>query len=124
MPRAVRMKRLGLVAVLALLAFPSTATAGGTVSGATHAVVHAIAEELGSATYWHLQAHCRPTAPSRFGCSFSSTVATGPYAGDPGPSGRVTVTYSHRHYYVGEPRFNKPRELGSPKMPCYRQSGC
>jgi hypothetical protein len=113
-----RVKGLILGAALATLTLPSTALAAGTVSGATRAVIHAINEERGSPGYWQTQASCRSTAPSRFGCSFSSTVAEGPYAGDSGPSGRVTVTYTHGHYYVGEPRYNPPREYGPIHKPC------
>jgi hypothetical protein len=116
--RLARMKGLIFGAALVTLTLPSTALAAGTVSGATHAVIRAITEERGSPSYWRTQASCRSTAPSRFGCSFSSTVAEGPYAGDAGPSGRVTVTYTHRHYYVGEPRYNAPREYGPIHKPC------
>jgi len=96
-------KRLGLMALLALLVYPSTAAADGTVAGAVHAVVQAVAEEGGSAVYYGTpQVHCRHTAPSHFGCSFFNVTR---HLG-----GRVTVTYSHRHYYVGEPRYEAPRE--------------
>lgn len=117
MLHAVRTKRLSLVALLVLLVFPSTAAAGGTAAGAVHAVVHAIAEEGGNVVYYGTtQVHCRPTAPSRFGCSFFNITR---HLG-----GRVTVTYAHRHYYVGEPRYEAPREYGGPAMPCYQQGGC
>lgn len=97
------MKRLSLVALLALLVFPSTAAAGGTVAGAVRAVVHAVAEEGGDAIYYGTpQVHCRHTTPSHFGCSFFNVTR---HLG-----GRVTVTYSHRHYYVSEPRYEAPRE--------------
>ena len=105
MPQAMRTKRLSLMVLLASLVFPATAAAGGsgTAAGAVHAVVQAIAEEGGSAVYYGTpQVHCRPTAPSRFGCSFFNVTR---HLG-----GRVTVTYSHRHYYVGEPRYEAPRE--------------
>lgn len=39
MLRAVRMKRLSLIAILAVFALPATAEAAGSVSGATHAVI-------------------------------------------------------------------------------------
>ncbi len=103
MLQAMWTKRLSLMVLLALLAFPSTAAADGTVAGAVHAVVHAVAEEGGNAVYYGKpQVHCRPTAPSHFGCSFFNVTR---HLG-----GRVTVTYSHRHYYVGEPRYEAPRE--------------
>jgi hypothetical protein len=103
MLHAVRIKRLSLMVLLAALVFPSTAAAGGTAAGAVHAVARAIAEEGGSAVYYGTpQVHCRLTAPSRFGCSFFNVTR---HLG-----GRVTVTYSHRHYYVGEPRYEAPRE--------------
>lgn len=103
MRQAMWTKRLSLVVPLALLVFPATAAAGGTAAGAVHAVVQAIAEEGGSAVYYGTpQVHCRQTARSRFGCSFFNVTR---HLG-----GRVTVTYSHRHYYVGEPRYEAPRE--------------
>ena len=111
------MKRLSLAAILTLLAFPSAAAAGGTVAGAVHAVIHAVAEEGGNVVYYGApQVHCRRTVPSHFGCSFFNLTR---HLG-----GRVTVTYSHRHYYVGEPRYEAPREYGSPTMPCDQLSGC
>jgi hypothetical protein len=117
MLRAVCMNRLSLMALLALLVFPSAAAAGGTVSGAVHAVVRAVAEEGGTAVYNGTpQVRCRSIAPSRFGCSFFNLTR---HLG-----GRVTVTYSHRRYYVGEPRYEKPREYAGPAMPCYQPSGC
>jgi hypothetical protein len=103
MLQAMWTKRLSLMVLLALLVFPSTAVAGGTAEGAVHAVVQAITEEGGSAVYYGTpQVHCRHTTPSHFGCSFFNVTR---HLG-----GRVTVTYSHRHYYVGEPRYEAPRE--------------
>jgi hypothetical protein len=99
------MKRLSLLALLTMLALPSSAAASSSVSGATHAVILAIAEEGGTVVYYGApQVHCRRIAPSRFGCSFFNVTR--------GLGGRVTVTYSHRHYYVGEPRYERPREYG------------
>lgn len=51
MLQAMWTKRPSLMVLLALLAFPSTAAADGTVAGAVHAVVHAVAEEGGNAVY-------------------------------------------------------------------------
>jgi hypothetical protein len=94
-----------LLATVLMLTVPSSAIAAGSVSGATQAVVHAVAEEGGNAVYYGTpQVHCRHTTPSRFGCSFFNLKR------DLG--GRVTVTYRHRHYYVGEPRYEQPHYLG------------
>jgi hypothetical protein len=110
------MKRLSvlmLLAAQAVLGVPVTAVAGGTASGATRAVARAIAEEAVSPGFFQIEAHCRLIAPSRYGCSFRETVREEPYAGEAGPRGRVTVTYRHRHYYVGEPRFDPPPEAAA-----------
>jgi hypothetical protein len=105
------MKRLALIIVAAAsLTVPATAGAsGGTVTGAVHAVAHAVAEE-GGTVYWYgaPQVHCRRTTPNHFGCSFLKILDE---RGD-GPHGRVTVTFSHRHYYVGEPRWEHSEYLG------------
>jgi len=99
------MKRVSLLALLTMLAFPASAVAAGSVSGATHAVISAVAEEGDTVVYYGTpQVHCRHIAPSRFGCSFFNVTR--------GLGGRVTVTYSHRHYYVSEPSYEKPREYG------------
>jgi len=49
---------------------------------------------------------CRPVAPSRFGCSFTRRkyLSSG---GSFNTNGRATVSYIHRHYYVGEPRYEQ-----------------
>jgi hypothetical protein len=107
------MKRLTLtLATVFSLAMPaSVAASGGTVAGAVHAVVRAVAEEGGSAVYYGTpQVHCRRTVPSHFGCSFFNLTR---HLG-----GRVTVTYSHRHYYVGEPRYEAPRQYTPLPKPC------
>jgi hypothetical protein len=106
-----RMKGLIFGVALVTLTLPSTALAAGTVSGATHAVVNAIAEEGGNAVYYGTpQVHCRRTTPSHFGCSFFNLTRE--------LGGRVTVTYMHGHYYVGEPRYEAPREYGPVNKPC------
>ncbi len=88
------------LAAVALCLFPTAALAGATVNGAVHAVVRAVAEEGGTAIYYGTpQVHCRRTAPSRFGCSFLNLTR--------GRSGRVSVSYIHRHYFVGEPRYEQ-----------------
>lgn len=103
MLRAGHIKWLGSAAILALLAFPSTAAAGATVTGAVHAVIHAVAEEGGNVVYYGTpQVHCRRTTPSHFGCGFFNVTR--------GLGGRVTVNYTHSHYHVSEPRYEAPRE--------------
>jgi hypothetical protein len=98
-------KRLSLLVLLTTLALPSSAAANSSVSGATHAVIRAVAEEGGTVVYYGTpQVHCRRIASSRFGCGFFNLTR--------GLGGRVTVTYSRRHYYVGEPRYERPREYG------------
>jgi hypothetical protein len=111
------MKRL--VAPLILLAGvapPAGALAGGTISGANHAVVHALREESEAQTFT-ATAHCRFTGPSRFGCSFVATTLEEGFPCETCPggvqppwefsrTGRVGVTYTHHHYYVGEPRYH------------------
>lgn len=99
------MRRILVTTVLVMLMVPSSAVAAGSVSGATQAVVHAVAEEGGNAVYYGTpQVHCRHTAPSKFGCSFFNLKR------DLG--GRVTVTYTRGHYYVGEPRYEPSHYLG------------
>lgn len=95
------MRRLGIIITTTIaLVLPAPAIAKGTVAGATHAVVRAVAEEGGSAVYYGTpQVHCRLTVPSRFGCSFLNLTR--------GRSGRVSVSYRHGHYYVGEPRYEQ-----------------
>jgi len=109
-------ERLGVVVVTGvLLIVPAVAVAGGTATAASRAVVYAVTEEArenGQPHYYQTSVHCRLIAPSRFGCSFRLVVREGPYAGYAGPHGRVTVTYSHRHYYVGEPRYERSGYLG------------
>lgn len=114
------MKRLTLIlATVFSLAMPaSVAASGGTVAGAVHAVVRAVAEEGGSAVYYGApQVHCRHTTPSRFGCSFFNLTRQ--------RGGRVTVTYSHRHYYVGEARYEpSPEYVPVPKACDITPGGC
>ena len=99
------MRRILLAAGLATLIAPSSALAAGSVAGATQAVVRAVAEEGGNAIYYGIpQVHCRHTAPSKFGCSFFNLNR---HLG-----GRVTVTFTRGHYYVGEPRYEPLHNLG------------
>jgi hypothetical protein len=109
-------QRLALIAAAAaLLIVPTVAFAGGTAGGAQRAAADAVTQEAreeGRPHYYQTSVHCRLIAPSRFGCSFRLTVREGPYTGYAGPHGRVTVTYSHRHYYVGEPRYERAGYLG------------
>jgi hypothetical protein len=95
--------RVALALALSLLALPSSALAAGSANGAVHAVIRAIAEEGGSAVYEGApQVQCRRTGPAKFGCTFLDLRRS--------RHGRVTVTYSHRHYFVGEPRLEPSRE--------------
>jgi integrase len=72
------MKRLGLVAVLALLAFPSTATAGGTVSGATHAAVTRASENLSADDLPPLPERLTPHSLRRTFCSLLYALGEDP----------------------------------------------
>jgi hypothetical protein len=92
--------------VFALTPPASAVAAAPSVSGAVHAVSRAFAEEgYGSPLLPTVQIHCRRIAPSRFGCSFFNT--------ERGRGGRISVTYSHRHYYVGEPRYEQSSQRPS-----------
>jgi hypothetical protein len=112
-----------LLATTAVLGFagiapPADAISRATVTGAVHAVIRAVAEEGGTVMYDSTpQVHCRRTLPSRFGCSFLNIARDS-------LGGRVNVVYKHRHYFVSEAIYEEPRELGSPRMPCYQASGC
>lgn len=101
------MRRLGGIAALAcVLALPAGAFAAGSVIGAVHAVVRAVAEEGGSTVYLGTpQVRCRHTLPSRFGCQFFNLSRR--------LGGRVSVVYAHGHYYVSEPAYERPEFLGS-----------
>jgi hypothetical protein len=97
---------------------PAIAVARASVSGAVRAVEHAVAEEGGTVMYYGTpQVRCRRTLPSRFSCSFLNITRNS-------LAGRVNVLYTHRHYYVSEAIYEEPRELGSPRMPCYQANGC
>lgn len=106
------MKRLSLVLVVAAsLALPAAAIAGASTTGAAHAVTRAIGEEGRTA----VNVHCRRLSRSRITCSFFALYYR---------NGHVTVTYSHGHYYVGEPRYEVPPEyIPVPRPPepqrCY-----
>jgi hypothetical protein len=116
--RKIRFWLLTAVLMLAVLALPTTAFAGASVSGAEHAVERAVAEEGGTVMWYGTPyVRCRRTLPAHFGCSFSNFNRGG-------LGGRVAVVYTHRHYYVSEAVYEEPRELGSPRMPCYQSNGC
>jgi hypothetical protein len=117
------MRLVGLLAATAALVIVVPAQAarrgskGGTVAGAMHAVVHAVAEEGGSAVYEETpQVRCRHTTPSRFGCSFYNLTRR--------LAGRVSVSYSHHHYYVGEPVYEPPPEYVPVPPICSLTPGC
>ncbi len=107
-----------ITAAIALALPASSQAAGATVYGATRAVIHAVGEERGSVYYNGVpNVQCRRTLPAHFSCSFFNyTRALG---------GRVNVVYTHRHYYVGEPRYNAPREYGPVARTCeFEAGGC
>jgi hypothetical protein len=96
------------VILAAALIAPTSALANPSVNGATHAVVHELTQESreeGWPHYYSARVRCHATGPKTFGCSFFLTVAEGPYAGYAGPHGQVGVTFQHRRYYMGEPRY-------------------
>jgi hypothetical protein len=100
-----------------MLLLAATAGAQPSTTGATHAVAHAVAEEGGTVVYYGtLEVHCRPIGPSRYGCGFFNLTR---HLG-----GRVSVVYSRKHYYVGEPRYERPREYVPLPQPCYKLEGC
>jgi hypothetical protein len=107
------MKRLAAAAILAfaVAATPAGASRSPTTAGAVHAVAAAVREE-GGTVYWYgtAQVHCRRTTPNHFGCQFLKILN----AEGGGQHGRATVTYSHGHYYVGEPRWE------TQSYPCIR----
>lgn len=55
------------------------------------------------------ETRCRATAPSRFHCTFYDSTRHAPAS--------VTVTYTKRRYYVGEPRFHPAPSTPLPS-PC------
>jgi hypothetical protein len=81
----------------------SAQASGPTVYGATRAVIHAVGEERGNVYANGIpQVQCRRTLPAHFSCSFLNLTRALP--------GRVSVVYMRGHYYVGEPRYERPRE--------------
>lgn len=108
-----KVRFLSLVPVLlTALALPATASAGASVSGAVHAVEHAVAEEGGTVMWYGTPyVRCRRTLPAHFSCSFNNFNRGG-------LGGRVNVLYTHRHYYVSEAVYEAPREYGPIHKPC------
>ncbi len=100
---------------------PVLAARGPSVADATRAVVRAVDDEYPG---WRAQARCRATAPSRFGCSYSTgsheyVEPSGTVVTATGPSGRVTVSYKRGRYYVGELRPTVQTPLPQQCMPGY-----
>jgi hypothetical protein len=112
-----------LLALMACgLIFVPSAEAAGTASAAGRALVRAVKEEGHGVA---VEVHCRATAPSRFGCSFDRReyLSSG---GSFNTKGRATVTYTHRRYYVGEPRYEQHQAapyVPNP-APCRYEGGC
>jgi hypothetical protein len=108
---ALRVPYVGFLAALAV-AFPGVAYARGpSTTGAINAVIRAVAEEGGNVVYYGTpQVRCRHTTPSHFGCSFFNLTRQ--------LGGRVSVVWSHGHYYVGEPRYEAPPEYIPLPKPC------
>lgn len=99
------MKRASALTVLLALSLPASALAGGYLDAASKAVRRVAAGEGTHLVY----VRCHRTAPSKFGCRFLDTVQQ---------TGRVSVDYSHGHYYVGEPRLDPPPEYREIPRPC------